>query len=115
MACDVCVFLVVLVDFRKRSSDHGTHPFQSSHLSIISNSWCPPCKAIAPVYEELSKKYEGVAFGKVDVDDNSDAALDFEISAVPTFVLFDGEHAIEKFVGADAAKLEEKVIDLQER
>lgn len=116
MACDVCVCLVVLVDFRQRSSDHaGTHTFQSSYLSIISNSWCPPCKAIAPVYEELSKKYEGVSFGKVDVDDNSDAALDFEISAVPTFVLFDGEHAIEKFAGADPAKLEEKIIDLQGR
>ena len=56
-----------------------------------------------------------MAFGKVDVDDNSDAALDFEIAAVPTFVLFDGEKAIDKFSGADPTKLEEKVVDLQGR
>ena len=85
------------------------------HSLLPSLSWCPPCKAIKPVYEELSKKYDGVAFGKVDVDDNSDAALDFEIAAVPTFVLFDGEKAIDKFSGADPAKLEEKVVDLQGR
>ena len=87
----------------------------SIHSLLPSLSWCPPCKQIAPVYEELSKKYDGVAFGKVDVDDNSDAALDFEIAAVPTFVLFDGEKAIDKFSGADPAKLEEKVVDLQGR
>lgn len=85
-----------------------------NHKSVLyfTATWCPPCKAIAPVYEELSKKYPDVAFGKVDVDENSDAALDFEVKAVPTFVLFDGEDMKEKFSGADAAVLEKYVQDL---
>jgi len=68
---------------------------------------CPPCKAIKPVYEELSDKYSNVAFGKIDVDDNSDAALEFQISSVPTFVLFDGETPTERFSGADPSRLEQ--------
>lgn len=76
---------------------------------------CPPCKAIKPVYEELASKYKGVAFGKVDVDDNADAAVEFEISAVPTFVFFDGEEPIERFSGADPNKLEALVKDLEAR
>ena len=82
-----------------------------NHKSILyfTATWCPPCKAIGPVYAELAKKYPDVAFGKVDVDDNQDAALDFEISAVPTFVAFDGETATEKFSGADPAQLEKSI------
>jgi len=104
-----------VVNLSDESAVEKFRNINSKSVLYFTASWCPPCKAIAPVYEELSKKYEGVSFGKVDVDDNSDAALDFEISAVPTFVLFDGEHAIEKFAGADPAKLEEKIIDLQGR
>ena len=73
----------------------------------------PPCKAIKPVYEELAKKYKDVAFGKVDVDDNSDAALEFEVSAVPTFVFFDGEEVFKRFSGADPGKLEALVNELE--
>jgi thioredoxin 1 len=85
-----------------------------NHKSVLyfTATWCPPCKAIAPVYEELSKKYPDVAFGKVDVDENSDAALDFEVKAVPTFVLFDGEDMKDKFSGADATLLEKYVQEL---
>jgi thioredoxin 1 len=85
-----------------------------NHKSVLyfTATWCPPCKAIAPVYEELSKKYPDVAFGKVDVDENSDAALDFEVKAVPTFVLFDGEDMKDKFSGADATLLEKHVQEL---
>ena len=72
----------------------------------------PPCKAIKPVYEELAGKYSDVAFGKVDVDENADAAIEFEISAVPTFVLFDGEDAVQRFSGADPNKLESLIKDL---
>ena len=82
-----------------------------NHKSILyfTATWCPPCKIISPVYEDLSKKYTDVAFGKVDVDENSDAALDFEVSAVPTFVLFENEHATEKWSGADEEKLRKHV------
>lgn len=82
-----------------------------NHKSVLyfTASWCPPCKKIGPVYEGLSKKFTDVAFGKIDVDENSDAALDFEISAVPTFVMFEGEHATEKFSGADEEKLERHI------
>ena len=63
----------------------------------------------------MSKTYPSVAFGKIDVDDNPDPSLDFEISAVPTFVVFEGEDAIEKFAGADPAKLETLVKALAEK
>lgn len=76
---------------------------------------CPPCKVIKPVYEEMATKYTDVAFGKVDVDENSDAAVEFEISAVPTFVFFDGEEPIERFSGADPNMLESLVKALDAR
>ena len=50
------------------------------------------CKQIKPIYEDLSKKYQGVAFGRIDVDENADAAVDFEISSV-------SESTIEKSIG----------------
>ncbi len=90
---------------------------QLNHKSVLyfTATWCPPCKAIKPLYEELSSKYSNVAFGKVDVDDNSDAALEFNITSVPTFVFFDGEDILERFSGADPKKLESLLQDLDGR
>jgi thioredoxin 1 len=77
---------------------------------------CPPCKMIKPIFEGLATKYAGnVAFGKIDVDDNSDAALEFNITSVPTFVFFDGEVIVERFSGADQGKLESLLEDLDGR
>lgn len=70
---------------------------------------------IKPMFEDLSKKYTSIAFGKVDIDENDAAAVDFEISAVPTFILFDGENAVERFTGADSTKLEKCVQALELR
>lgn len=75
-------------------------------------SWCPPCRAIKPIYEELSKKYPDVAFGKVDVDENQESAIEFQVSSVPTFVFSEAGSAVNKFSGADQAKLEEFIQDL---
>ena len=63
----------------------------------------------------MATKYGGVAFGKVDVDDNAETAQEFEISAVPTFVFSDGEIAVERFSGADPKMLESLVKDLDSR
>jgi thioredoxin-like negative regulator of GroEL len=56
-----------------------------------------------------------VAFGLVDVDENPDASMEFQIKAVPTFVSFDGEAQVESFSGADTTKLEAMVKSLQAR
>ena len=63
----------------------------------------------------MSDKYTDVAFGKVDVDDNPGSAGNFEISAVPTFILSAGEESIETFSGADQNKLEDNIKALQNR
>ena len=68
---------------------------------------------IKPVYEKLSKSNNDVAFGLVDIDENSETAVDFEITAVPTFVFFNGEKAVDKMTGGDVNQLEKLVGDLQ--
>mmetsp|Transcript_38640 Transcript_38640/g.78809 ORF Transcript_38640/g.78809 Transcript_38640/m.78809 type:complete len:140 (-) Transcript_38640:368-787(-) len=87
----------------------------SKSILYFTATWCPPCKAIGPIYDEMSDRYPHIAFGKVDVDENSDAALDFEVNAVPTFVLFEGENAVSKFSGADPDKLAHHVLELEGR
>ena len=50
-------------------------------------TWCGPCQSIAPVYEMLSEQYSAdVTFLKVDVDVNSETAMQYQVSAMPTFV-----------------------------
>ncbi|KAL3760528.1 hypothetical protein ACHAWU_001863 [Discostella pseudostelligera] len=84
----------------------------SKSVMYFTASWCPPCKMIAPIYEDLSKQYPDVAFGKIDVDNNQDSAAEFHISAVPTFVFSKGKEAVNKFSGADKVQLEKLVKDL---
>lgn len=71
-------------------------------------SWCPPCRIISPVYEELSKKYstEGVTFLTVDVDEVRAAAENAGIKSMPTFQIYYKGEYIDKVVGADKVQLE---------
>ncbi|PTB63319.1 thioredoxin-like protein [Trichoderma citrinoviride] len=53
--------------------------------------WCPPCKAIAPIYENLAGKHsvdKYLAFAKVNVDHVQDVAARYGITAMPTFLFF---------------------------
>jgi thioredoxin 1 len=84
-------------------------------ILYFTATWCPPCKAIKPLYEKMAKEYPDVAFGKVDIDDNGDAATEHNISAVPTFIFFDGEDVIERFSGADSQTLESLVKNLDSK
>jgi thioredoxin-like negative regulator of GroEL len=63
----------------------------------------------------LSKENSEIAFGLVDVDDNSDASLEFEIKAVPTFVFFNGEKVVERMSGADSNLLKKHIEELKAR
>jgi thioredoxin 1 len=62
--------------------------------------WCGPCKAVAPVLEQLAAAHEGVEFVKLDIDANPAAASRFDVLSIPTVVLFQGGEARETLVGA---------------
>ena len=62
--------------------------------------WCGPCRMLAPTIDELAKEYEGKAkVGKLDIDNNREAAVKFGIANIPTVLLFKGGELQKKFVG----------------
>ena len=62
--------------------------------------WCGPCKAIAPILEELADELDGkVLISKVNVDENGTIAAKYIIRAIPTLLLFTGGELIDQFVG----------------
>jgi thioredoxin len=50
--------------------------------------WCGPCKAFAPVFERASETHQDITFGKIDTDAQQELAGAFEITAIPTLMLF---------------------------
>ena len=64
-------------------------------------AWCGPCKAIAPVLEELAAAYQGkVQIAKVNVDENQATSAQFGIRSIPTLILFKGGKAVATLAGA---------------
>lgn len=62
--------------------------------------WCGPCKAIAPIMEELADELgDSVKICKVNVDDNSEIATRYEVRAIPTILVFKNGEIAETLVG----------------
>jgi thioredoxin 1 len=62
--------------------------------------WCGPCRAIAPIIDELSKTYAGkVTFGKVNVDDCPKTAQKFGIMSIPTLLFIKNGQLVDHVVG----------------
>ena len=68
-------------------------------------AWCGPCKALAPIIDDLAADNDGKAkIGKVDTDANPGISVRFSVSAIPTVILFHKGEIIQKFVGLRGKK-----------
>ena len=74
-------------------------------------AWCAPCRAIAPIVEELAKEYSGkVVFGKLNVDENPETADKFGIKAIPTLLVMKNGAEVDRVVGLlPKSQLEAKI------
>ena len=62
--------------------------------------WCGPCKMIAPVLDEIAGEYDGkLQVVKLDVDHNSQSAMQYGVMSIPTLILFKKGQAVERIVG----------------
>ena len=62
--------------------------------------WCGPCKSMHPIFSRLAKKYHSVKFGRVNIDNNQDIAMKFDVQSIPTFIMFRNGKPIDKMIGA---------------
>lgn len=62
--------------------------------------WCGPCKMMAPVIEKLAENYKGqMKIGKLDVDENGDVSMRYEIQSIPTLIFFKDGQIVDKLIG----------------
>jgi thioredoxin len=73
--------------------------------------WCGPCKAIAPVLEELAQEYAGkITIAKVNVDEHPGVAARYQVRSIPTLLFFKGGKVVDQVIGAiPKTKIKEKL------
>ena len=85
------------------TQEFETEVEQGSGLVLVDfwAPWCGPCLRIAPVLEELAGEYQGrVKVMKVNVDENRPVAEKFQITGIPTMILFKNGKEIDRVAGA---------------
>ena len=63
-------------------------------------TWCGPCKMVGPIVSEIADEYEGkIKVGKVNVDEQPELAMEYQVSAIPTLFIFKNGQVADKIIG----------------
>ena len=74
--------------------------------------WCPPCKKLSPILDEIEKKYKGkVVFRRVDIDQEVKLALEFNVQSIPTLMFVTPKGEYQTIVGLEEPQVIEAKID----
>ncbi|HEY7574938.1 MAG TPA: thioredoxin [Thermoanaerobaculia bacterium] len=63
--------------------------------------WCGPCRSVAPLVDELATQYAGkLKVAKINVDESNGVAMQYQVTSIPTFILFKGGKVADRMLGA---------------
>ena len=63
-------------------------------------TWCGPCKMVAPIIDEVAAEREDVKVCKIDVDQEAELAIRYNVSSIPTLMVFSGGDVVKHALGA---------------
>ena len=73
--------------------------------------WCSPCRMLSPIIEEIAKDYAGkILVGKLNVDQNHETAIEYQIMSIPTILIFNDGKLVDQIVGLMPRKMLEPKI-----
>jgi thioredoxin 1 len=73
-------------------------------LVDFTAAWCPPCRAMSPILDEIAASRDDLRIVKLDVDDNQSVAAQYSVLSMPTFMLFENGQPIQTLVGSRPRK-----------
>ena len=89
-----------VIEFNDQNFDSDVLKAETPVLVDFWAIWCGPCKAIAPIIEEIANDYSGkVKVGKMDVDSNNQVAMRYGIRSIPTLLLFNNGEVVDQVIG----------------
>ena len=101
-----------ITEFTDNNFDNEVLQSDSPVLVDFWAPWCGPCRMIAPVVEEIAGENVGsVKVGKINIDDNPDAAQRYGVSSIPTLMVFKSGEVVERLVGVQSKNRLQESLD----
>lgn len=97
------------MDILKVTSENFEEEVLKSEKVVLVDfyaDWCGPCKMLSPVMEEIAKENEDIKVVKINIDNQRDLALDYDVMSIPTVVAIKNGQEIDRLVGvADKSEI----------
>lgn len=97
------------MDILKVTSENFEEEVLKSEKVVLVDfyaDWCGPCKMLSPVMEEIAQENEDIKVVKINIDNQRDLALDYDVMSIPTVVAIKNGQEIDRLVGvADKSEI----------
>ena len=89
-----------MLTFEEKNFEEEVLKAEGKVLVDFYADWCGPCRMMSPVIDDIAKELDGkVKVGKVNVDNNQELAIKYDVMSIPTIMVFEKGNPVKTFVG----------------